>query len=265
MEKMDYAVPLEFMLYKYHSNPETLAAAKAVLDIHPDFVTFFSDKIPMERSDLIRRKPLFMQDPSDAMWYSIQTKDTGEDMQRVIVKNPYLAVSYAIKLGKRLPVLEAELLPEGEEFNHVPDIILKYLKQVVKRRWPELEDKILMAAKNTAQRRDQTRTHNILVEYAAYLFEMNTEIPNKLMDLIQRDGDLIIDFTIETGVRWPKLESVIKADIYYWSEYFYRALKSTDMPDREVDQLKKQWVADRLRDLNAERESLRDLNAKKGK
>lgn len=241
---MDYAVPLEFILYKYHSNPETLVAAKAVLDIHPDFVTFFRDKIPMERSELIKRKPLFMQDPSDAMWYSIQTRDTGEDVQRVIVKNPYLAVSYAINLGKRLPILEAELLPEGEEFNHVPDIILKYLKKVVQRRWPEFEDKILAAAKNTAQRRDQTNTHNLLVEYAAYLFEINIEIPDKLMNLIRQDGDLVIDFTVETGVRWPKLEPVIKADIRYWSHYFYRALRSVAMPDSEVDQLKKQWMAD---------------------
>lgn len=249
---MDYSVPLEFMLYKYHSNPETLTAAKAVLDIHPDFVTFFRDKIPMERSELIRRKPLFMHDPSDAMWYSLETKDIGEDVQRVIAKNPYLAVSYAIKLGKRLPTVESELLHSSTGYEVSPDLILKYLKQVLKRPWPELEDKILKMAENTAQRRDQTNTHALLIEYAAYLFEINIEIPDKLMNLIRQDGDLIVDFTIETGVRWPKLESVIKADTYYWHEYFYRALKSTDMPDREVDQLKKQWVADRVRDLNAE-------------
>lgn len=261
MEKMDPTQEIDFMLYQYHSKPEILAAAKAIMDIHPDFVRFFRDKIPMERSQIVKRKELFMHDAADAMWYSVETGDLDLDVQEVLALSPHLAVGYASKLGKRLPGIEPRLL----NFNLITksEIIIKYVKEAVDDRWPELEDVLTNMAITDSYKRDTRNT--ILIEYAGYLFENNIKVPSKLMDIIKQSPRLVIDFTWETGVRHPELEPIIKADSNEWYPYFYTALRHTGTSQSEIDQLRRQWVADRLKDLNAERESLRDRIAKKGK
>lgn len=240
MEEMDPSQEIDFMLYKYHSKPETLTAAKAVMDIHPDFVRFFRDKIPMERSQIVKRKPLFMHDPSDAMWYSLETGDLGPDVQEVIGTSPHLAVGYASKLGKRLPGIEPRLL--NFKLISKSEIIMKYVREAIGKRWPELEDVLVNTDTTDSFKRD-TR-NGILIEYAGYLFENDIQIPSKLMDIIKQSTRLVIDFTWETGVRHPELEPIVKANFNEWYPYFYNALRHTGTSQSEIDQLRRQWVAD---------------------
>ena len=240
MEEMDPSQEIDFMLYQYHSKPETLTAAKAVMDIHPDFVRFFRDKIPMERSQIVKRKPLFMHDAADAMWYSLETGDLGPDVQEVLALSPHLAVRYASKLGKRLPGIEPRLL----NFNLISksEIIIKYVKEAVNDRWHELEDVLANMAITDSYKRDTRNT--ILIEYAGYLFENNIKVPSKLMDIIKQSPRLVTDFTWETGVRHPELEPIVKANFNEWYPYFYNALRHTGTSQSEIDQLRRQWVAD---------------------
>jgi len=241
MEEMDPSQEIDFMLYNYHSNPETLTAAKAVMDIHPDFVRFFRDKIPMERSQIVKRKPLFMHDAADAMWYSIETGDLGLDVQEVLALSPHLAVGYASKLGKRLPGIEPRLL--NFKLISKSEIIMKYVKEAIGERWPELENVLTNMDTTDSYKRDTRNT--ILIEYAGYLFENDIQIPSKLMDIIKQSTRLVIDFTWETGVRHPELEPIVKANSDEWYPYFYNALRHTGTSQSEIDQLHRQWVADK--------------------
>jgi hypothetical protein len=86
--------------------------------------------------------------------------------------------------------------------------------------------------------------NGILIEYAGYLFENDIQIPSKLMDIIKQSTRLVIDFTWETGVRHPELEPIVKANFNEWYPYFYNALRHTGTSQSEIDQLRRQWVAD---------------------
>lgn len=251
MEKMNPADPIDFMIYKFHDKPLSLAGAKATVDVHPDFAKFMLDRTEQvfpNKSNfhaLHERQDMFAHDATDAYWYATTVGGKISDaILKAIAKSPYQSVTYGMFTGERFREGEETLLNLAWHGNY--SNAMRYVENVVEGRWPEFEQMIIkhnkQQAKNTSH--DYRFVWGALPEYAGVLYKKNIQISKELMDIIKSYPKTVILYTFESGVRHEDLEPVIKADTGYWHEYWDTLYRHTDMPYEDVLKLEKQWKAE---------------------
>lgn len=253
MEKMDPAAPINLIFYKFHDKPQSLAAAQAVVDIHPDFAKFmlqrpqqlFSNKSNYHA--LAERQNMFVHDPTDAYWYATNIGGkVSDEILNAIAKSPYQSIAYGMFTGERLLRCEYNLLTLAWHGN-VSNAI-RYVENVIQDRWPELERLIIESSKmpeTTDDNRSTRLIRDALPEYAGLLYKKQIQIPKELMDLIKSHAKNVILYTFESETRHLDLEPVVKANPGYWQEYWDTLYRHTTTSDTELHELSTKWKAER--------------------